>query len=240
MDIWMESISLILSALLGAALVLFLNAPDKKWMKLVISFSGAYLLGLCMVHVLPFSMEHAPGIAGFLVLAGFLLQLILEYFSEGVEHGHLHIHHQKEKAFPLAVMLSLFVHAFIEGMPFGDHVHDHHHQSLLIGIALHKFPVAMVLTAMLLKSGVAMKKVLMWLILFALMSPLGTLVYHSYLVNFPDVNSEYLTGSVNALLVGVLLHVSTTILFESTDGHKFNLLKFISVIIGFILSALII
>ena len=97
----------------------------------------------------------------------------------------------------------------------------------------------MVLTAMLMRSGMRRMKVIFWLILFALMAPLGTFVYQSFLSNYPDLDAEYLTGAVNALLVGVLLHVSTTILFESTDGHKFNLLKFISVIIGFVLSALL-
>lgn len=240
MEFWLEIVMLILSALIGAAIVLFLSIPGKRWMKLLISFSGAYLLGLCMVHLLPFSMSIAGNVAGYFVLAGFFLQLILEYFSEGVEHGHSHVHHHDEASFPLVVMLSLFVHAFIEGMPFGEHHHDHHHDSLLIGIMLHKLPVAMVLTAMLVKSGLKKVAVYFWVILFALMAPLGTLTYHHFLETFPDINAELYTAAVNALLVGVLLHVSTTILFESSDGHKFNLWKFISVILGFLLSAILI
>lgn len=237
---WIDIGLLLGSALLGGGLVMGIAAPRQSWMKLLISFSGAYLLGLCMAHLLPFAFDSAPGIAGLLVLCGFLLQLILEYFSEGIEHGHAHTHRISQNRFPLAILIALFVHAFIEGMPFGDHNHDHHHHdSLLIGIILHKVPVAIVLTSMILHSGVSRMKTWVYLILFALMSPLGTLTYSLFLNHSGMENTAVLTGAVNALLVGVLLHVSTTILFESTDGHKFNLMKFLSVILGFVLSALI-
>lgn len=239
MSIWLEIGALILSALAGAALVLWINVPNKSWLKLLISFSGAYLLGLCMVHLLPYSMTQAPKIAGYIVLAGFLLQQILELFSQGVEHGHLHTHRENDFGFPALVMISLFLHSFIEGMPFGGH-DDHHHHSLLLGIVLHKLPVAMVLTAVLLRSGMKKQMVIIWLVLFALMAPFGTLFYKYYLTAYDPQNVVVLSAGINALLVGVLLHVSTTILFESTDGHKFNLLKFISILIGFILSAFLI
>jgi zinc transporter ZupT len=181
-------------------------------------------------------MNEAPKIAGYLVLGGFLLQQILELFSQGVEHGHLHTHQENDFGFPVLVMFSLFLHSFIEGMPFGGH-DDHHHHSLLLGIVMHKLPVAMVLTAVLLRSGLKKRMVVFWLVLFALMAPLGTLVYKYYLTAYDPQNVVVLSAGINALLVGVLLHVSTTILFESTDGHKFNLLKFLSIILGFLLSA---
>ena len=35
-----------------------------------------------------------------------------------------------------------------------------------------------------------------------------------------------------ALIIGMLLHISTTILFESNRGHRFNLHKLISILSG--------
>jgi hypothetical protein len=35
-----------------------------------------------------------------------------------------------------------------------------------------------------------------------------------------------------ALVVGIFLHISTTILFETEENHKFNMVKFIAIIIG--------
>ena len=62
------------------------------------------------------------------------------------------------------------------------------------------------------------------------MTPLGTFISN---------NSEQLIDYrilIDSFVVGVLLHVSTTILFESNEGHKFNLVK-ISLIAGAILLA---
>jgi ZIP family zinc transporter len=39
-------------------------------------------------------------------------------------------------------------------------------------------------------------------------------------------------------LVGILLHVSTTILFESEEGHRFNIYKFASILLGIASAAL--
>jgi zinc and cadmium transporter len=236
---WTKMIILVLSALLGGALVIWKLKPSGTWLKLLISFSGALLLGLCMVHLIPFSMHASPSRAGLLVMGGFLLQLLLEYFSEGIEHGHAHHHQSAEKGFPFVVMLSLCVHSLIEGMPFGHHGHEHGDR-LLIGIVMHNLPVGMVLAGMLMKSGISKLETFMWISIFALMAPLGTILYATYLNGMADQASiEVITGDVTAVMVGILLHVSTTILFEADAGHRFNLLKFVSIITGFILSALI-
>jgi hypothetical protein len=36
-----------------------------------------------------------------------------------------------------------------------------------------------------------------------------------------------------AMVVGIFLHISTTILFESDENHGFNLKKFVVIILGF-------
>jgi hypothetical protein len=35
-----------------------------------------------------------------------------------------------------------------------------------------------------------------------------------------------------AIVVGIFLHISTTILFEMSDGHKFSIQKIITIIVG--------
>ena len=44
--------------------------------------------------------------------------------------------------------------------------------------------------------------------------------------------SEVAKVRINALVVGVLLHVSTTILFESSKNHQFNATKFGAILLG--------
>ncbi|MBR9847740.1 MAG: ZIP family metal transporter, partial [Algicola sp.] len=38
--------------------------------------------------------------------------------------------------------------------------------------------------------------------------------------------------TINAIVIGIFFHISTTILFETGDGHKFNLSKLIAIILG--------
>jgi formate/nitrite transporter FocA (FNT family) len=35
-----------------------------------------------------------------------------------------------------------------------------------------------------------------------------------------------------AVVVGIFLHISTTIIFETSENHKFNLLKLVSILVG--------
>jgi hypothetical protein len=35
-----------------------------------------------------------------------------------------------------------------------------------------------------------------------------------------------------AVVVGIFLHISTTILFESSENHRFNLIKFVVILMG--------
>ena len=40
---------------------------------------------------------------------------------------------------------------------------------------------------------------------------------------------------IMAVVIGIFLHVSTSILFETGENHKYNLRKFITVCLGFLL-----
>ena len=110
---------LILSVAMGSSIAAYLRAQRSVSIKFLLVFSGAYLLSIGVFHLLPEIYEtHNPGI-GLWIMAGFFIQLILEVFSKGVEHGHGHIELFRDKGIPLAVMGSLFLHAFLESLPIG-------------------------------------------------------------------------------------------------------------------------
>ena len=115
-------------------------------------------------------------------------------------------------------------------MPLGIHHHHHHHShihdSLLSAIALHKIPVSMVLTHMLLQSKMKMTKVIVLIVFFSLTSPMGLFISHF----ISDVSFYF--QEISALVVGMFLHISTTILFESSEAHQFNKRKAIAIIVG--------
>jgi len=219
--------------------VLWVKPSDPNKLKLLIAFSGAYLLSITALHLLPevFTGDDRGAYFGSFVLVGFFIQVMLEHFSSGIEHGHAHTH--RSAGLPVGLMIGLCLHAFLEGMPLGGgdaghshHGHSHSHglEPLLLGIVLHKYPVAMVFLAMLLNSGLGKAKAFGLLAVFAAMAPLGTLLSGVEMVG--QYNRESL-----AIVIGIFLHVSTTILFESSEGHRFNAYKMMAIAAGLALSA---
>lgn len=138
------------------------------------------------------------------------------------------------------MMVGLSLHSFLEGMPlegnFGD---DHaHEQVLLTGIVLHHIPVALALMSMLLGAGLSKAKAICWLAVFASMAPLGALT--SLMLTAMEVNLDiHFFDYIMAVVIGIFLHISTTILFESNKNHRFNLIKIITVLAGGITAALL-
>lgn len=109
---------------MGAGLVVFaIPKVNQSWFKLSLVFAGAYLFSITIIHMLPelFVNGMQPDVIGIFVLAGFFMQLLLEYFTSGVEHGHLHHMpgenhtHSHTHTTPLYLLIALCIHAFLEG-----------------------------------------------------------------------------------------------------------------------------
>lgn len=215
----MEYIVLLISVIFGA-LVVILFKPQSKVISLILTFSGAYLLSIIFLKFLPTLYNKGIEQIGIFILLGLIIQLSLEFFIKG--HKHEHLHHEGEKHFPISLLVGLNIHAFVEGMPLSNQ----HHHDLLWAIALHHFPMAMVLASTMIFSKWDKKWVFLFVVVFGLMTPFGAWIGGS--ISFLVDYSVY----VNALVAGVLLHISTIILFESSQEYKFNLQKFISVLFG--------
>lgn len=212
---------LIFAVLFGAAIVLFIK-PSKIFTQLLLAFSGAYLLSITILHLLPEVFNDHNHQAGLFILLGIIIQSVLEYFSKGLEHGHVHIH-KDIKTVPWLLFISLSFHAFFEGIPLANITN----YSLLWAIVIHKIPIAIVLTAFLMQTKLKKTVILMLILIFAVMSPLGCILCEN--VSFIKTHHTEIT----AIIVGVFLHISSIILFESSENHTFNFRKFIAIIIGF-------
>lgn len=223
-------ISIIVAAIiLSGSLVLFI--PFKKnAIKLLLSFSGAFLLGVTVFNILPTIYTEGVSImyAGGLILLGFLLQIILEIYSHGIEHGHVHTKHHHSKQYIYLLSFSLYVHSFLEGLPLGSH--NHESEDLLWGIVIHNIPIAFTYAFLLKSEHFSNAKILGALLLFASITPLGMVLgnYIQYTLQMESFNSYAL-----AMATGIFLHISTTIIFESGENHKYNVSKFIAILIGF-------
>ena len=205
-----------IAVFLGAAIAFYFKPKTPKGMKLILAFSGAFLLAILILDMLPQLYTEASQSTGLYILGGILFQILLEFLSKGAEHGHTHYHHNR---FPAVILLSLCIHAFLEGMPLGLQ------PALLWGVSVHKIPIGLVITALLFQSNVSFIAKIAALLLFALMSPLGS---YAALI----IETGMIKTMVEPFVVGILFHISTTILFESSEGHNFNLQKFLSILLG--------
>jgi len=209
------------SVLLGYSIALLLKPKSKISLKLLLAFSGSFLLSLTVMHLLPDVYESDNHNIGIFIMAGILFQIILEFFSKGAEHGHVH-GHETMSHIPWLLFISLCIHAFLEGFPVS------HHHNLALGIAIHHLPIAIILTLFFANAKLDKKAIFAFMLTFAIMTPLGTII-SDYL---PVLNDYY--TQITAIVIGILFHISSTIIFESSEGHKFNIAKVSMIVIGIV------
>ncbi len=210
----------ILGVLLSFIFVYFTKPKKKDRFKLLLAFSGAFLLALTIFELLPEVYEHSNARSiGIFIMLGILLQIFLEFFSKGAEHGHVHLSNENN-TFPWLLFGSLSIHSLLEGIPLSENT------GIVYGILIHKIAIAIILSIFLL--GTKLRPIIsgFFILLFSLMTPLGT-----YLATHFSFVKDNLV-QLNAIVIGVLLHISTVILFESSEGHKFNLRKLIVITLG--------
>ncbi len=238
---------------------------SNKNLKLMVAFSGAFLLSFSFHELIPHIYSgisegaggadhvhgpdcvhgHVHGLGntiGLFILGGFFMQLILDYITKGVEHGHVHTkcpvdeHHDhlapKSALSFIPVLIGLSIHSFLEAMPLAKGFGSEALQNrLLFGIILHNIPIAIVLMSLLIQGNLSKKTSIVILTIFALSGPAGAL--------FSDVIGGSLITDIEmffkyslAIVVGIFLHISTSILFETDEHHKFNVVKFAVIVAG--------
>ncbi|WP_343486800.1 ZIP family metal transporter [Allomuricauda sp. d1] len=213
-----------LAVLISSLIVLVFKPKNQKSLKLLLAFSGAFLLALTFFELLPEVFLNLGGKKiSIFILLGILLQITLEFFSKGAEHGHVHVD-VKKNLFPLGLFLSLSLHAFVEGFPLSEK------NTMLYGVLVHKIPIALILSIFLFNSKIRTWKVTLFLILFSIMTPLGSFLAQNFEA-FKSYDNE-----LNALAAGMFFHVSTTIIFESAQNHSFNIRKLIAIVLGMVVA----
>ncbi len=100
-------------------------------------------MGMTIFHLLPevyhealhTHEEHSDfgdKAIGVWIVVGILLQIVLEFFSHGAEHGHFHSPAKGlQTHFPWGLFISLSIHSLLEGFPL------HEHSNMVYGIFIH-------------------------------------------------------------------------------------------------------
>lgn len=267
-------LTLLISGLLGGIMArAYQDSMNRMRFRWILTFCGGLLFSTAILHLLPEVLAYGHPAENLWLLSGFFLQFILEKFSAGIEHGHLHheIHHHCDHPLheeqspdipetalhPTAglrkgnagldqswwlsyarswgLMISLSIHGIIEGIPLSGTENAHSHGNLpitplLLGIVLHKAPTTFALAALLIRQKA--HPLMLWLsvIWVAACTPMGLLLGHS-LGNTSETNQEIL-HALMALATGSFLQIASTILFESSNNHKFSWIQMSGALLG--------
>jgi zinc and cadmium transporter len=218
---WMVPFSIGLVSLLSGAAMWRLK-PGRSVLRLLLAFTGAYLLSVALLHILPeiYQGKHHDHSLGWWILGGFLAQVVLETFSGGLNHAHPVAmgSHSHNHGFPVAggisLIFGLYTHAFLEGLPL--YARSSIADPLVLSIILHTVPVSASFILLMGHAGFTARKMGLLLLGFALMVPMG-----SYLGwGLESLTESLFKEKALALTVGIFLHIATTILFEAGENHR--------------------
>ncbi len=232
---------LFLTALIPGLVIIYYPGARKPDIKYMLVFAGSFIFSITLVHLLPelMSASDDPKLVGIFVLVGFIMQMLLDFTTSGVEHGHMHNHSHHGRISPVILMSGLCLHAIMDGSILVHPGHQHGvmgNSGLMLGIILHKIPEAIALVAVL--SFVFKKKLtlLTLLIIFSLASPLGLLL--SEMANQYELLGKQGFIILFSIVSGNLIHISTTIYFETSPDHSFHKKRAIIGLLGTCLAIL--
>jgi zinc transporter ZupT len=221
---------LFLITLSGGSAPLWSRGWTENRIKYLLAFSGAFLLSITFLHLVPESMGDLGPSAGILLIVGFFGQQLIQKYTHGVEHGHLHTGQHAGHSVPVVpVLIGLSIHAFSEGIPLGIPYTDPAVlPSLFLAIALHKMPEAMLIISLCYHKNKSKSRSLAILVLFSLITPASSLLAYLSGQEF-SVAAELIHWCI-PLIAGAFIHISTTIFFESgTKAHEMNFKKWLAV-----------
>ena len=97
-----------------------------------------------------------------------------------------------------------------------------------MAILFHQLPVSIALMTLLINTKLKLIQSWIVLLLFGIMTPLGVVIG---LFEFGDsfIPDQ---GIILAVVVGMFLHISTTIIFETSENHRVNLMKLAAIFVG--------
>jgi len=230
---------ILVAGVLGGGFLVYIVKPENRnILRLLLAFSGAFLIGITFLILVPEVFREPVPSLGLFVLLGFLLQLVLELLTHGAEHGHEHDTEHCDRGThisPFLLMTGLCIHAFLEGAPIIPSIDTGTRNMLVMGIIVHNIPISLTLIILFIHYGMKRGRAALLLIIFSLMTPLGSIL-SQFLQEVTLQDISYYLNYVMAVVIGIFLHVSTSILFETEENHQVNLRKFMTVILGLALA----
>lgn len=221
-----------IASLIGIAIPYYKKLSSFT-IRLFMTISASILLGITAVHLVPESIEEIGNSAIISIMIGFFTPILLERFSKkddykSHQHGDLPL-------FNILTILAFSVHSFIDGLLLNNELISHSTGiAVYTGVIAHKIPVAFSLMTILKTHLKAQKQLILILLIFILMTPLGA-ISGFYILNGL---SQILMHQLTSLTSGIFLYIAVIHLFYD---HKLYTEKKLNVafIFGVIISGLL-
>lgn len=202
---------------LGGSIPLLTKGLDDRRMNNLLAFSGSFLLSITFLHLLPETFNDLGSKAGFYLLAGFFVQLLIQRITHGVEHGHVHIEQHNHHVALTPILAGLSIHAFMEGLPLGFNYRFHATEpSLYLAVMAHKLPEAMLVTSLTLAVK-NRRAAIATLLVFSAITPLAGSIAVQLGTSYHAIAKT--VGVLIPIVAGAFIHIATTIFFESGTKH---------------------
>ena len=163
--------------------------------------------------------EHAvePSVLGMAILVGFVVMLILEIF--GLPHA---VHHDEDKdLLGISATIGLIMHAAADGLAIGASVSSSTETGLIVFVAimLHKGPAAFGLASFLEHIKLEKQKSQLYLLIFALSSPIMAIVTFFVLKDTSLATDENI-GLALMFSAGTFIYVATVDVLPQVHSHE--------------------
>lgn len=217
---WFVYLGLILVVWMGAILPMLIKKGDLFFTRLLL-FSGSYLLGIAIIHFIPDIITNSPAKTPW-ILVGFFLQIIIQKFSSGSEHGHIHNVNLLNKGIAFQVLIGLSFHTLMDGISVGSYTawsHQHHEiekngLGFILGILVHKIGEGFSLASLFVLAKSKPWESSLTLLIFSLIAPISAWIVSGITI------SPAILSIVMALVAGSFLHISASILLENKNKLK--------------------
>ena len=230
----MESQTLIfvLAAIMFVAVAVFGYIPmsldlSSVRLKQLTAIGAGVLIGSAFLVIIPEALEifegheeeesHIePSTMGLAILSGFVLMLLLEIF--GLPHA---VHHDEDKhLLGLSATIGLIIHAAVDGLAVGASVSSSTETGLIVFVAimLHKGPAAFGLSSFLQHIKVDKAKSQMYLLLFALSSPIVAILSFFTLQDSTFATDDNI-GLALMFSAGTFIYVATVDVLPEVHSH---------------------
>ncbi|OIR15196.1 MAG: hypothetical protein BEU04_02430 [Marine Group III euryarchaeote CG-Bathy1] len=163
--------------------------------------------------------EHAiePSVLGMAMLVGFVVMLMLEVF--GLPHA---VHHDEDKdLLGISATIGLIIHAAADGLAIGASVSSSTETGLIVFVAimLHKGPAAFGLASFLEHIKLEKQKSQLYLLIFALSSPIMAIVTFFALKDTTLATDENI-GLALMFSAGTFIYVATVDVLPQVHSHE--------------------